>query len=180
MVNNIDISQSVTPQTNTTTIDLPFHPPLILELIYKPKKVGDTVDLLAPSGGFTLKGHFNDIVLIGTEHSNLQLIQIANAAKGRNVYYIEIVNNNNKDALKFFFDKYQAINKNWKTLQVNTDEATFDYETLTNFAPTKNADYYFCSPNPEFAHQIDNVLNACAVSDANKYYEFEGPYEFLH
>jgi len=82
--------------------------------------------------------------------------------------------------LKFFFDKYQSINKNWKTLQVNTDETVFDYETLTNFAPTKNADYYFCSPNPEFAHTVDNVLNTCGVPNANKYYEFEGPYEFLH
>jgi len=74
-----------------------------------------------------------------------------------------------------------ALNPNWKTIQVNTDAGeTFDYETVTNFAPTKNVDYYFCSPNPEFARNVNNVLTTVGIEKSNKYYEFDGPYEFLH
>jgi len=57
------------------------------------QKEGAELDLLAPAGQFHLQGNFNDVCLIGSGMANLQLFQIANSAKERNVSYIQICPN---------------------------------------------------------------------------------------
>jgi len=142
-------------------------------------KVGQKLNFLAPSGKFHLQGHFNDICLIGTGLANISLFGIANAAKNRNVYYIQVAENESKYLMKPAVEQLARENSRFKHTACFTDVQKFNYEFVTNFAPVKNTDFYFCSQDVDFAKHVTKTLRTCGVGKYNMFFEFDGPYNFF-
>lgn len=134
---------------------------------------------MAPSGKFHLQGHFNDVCLIGRGIANNSLFGIANAAQNRNVYYIQVADNEDQYVMRSAVDNLAAENPRFRHTACYTDSQQFNYEFVTNFVPTRNTDFYFCSQDVAFAQHVVKTLRTCGVGKYNMFFEFDGPYNFF-
>lgn len=154
-------------------------------------QVGDTIELFAPSGAFTLTPADRPLVLIsGGVGITPTLAMLAAALRaGREVHFIHAARNGNVHAFRDYVD---TLARQYPQLQrfycySEHDEQTpaphavglLDKDLLAKWLPqTRDVDAYFLGPTG-FMRAVKNNLRELGVPDAQARYEFFGPAEAL-
>lgn len=147
--------------------------------------VGDTLELFAPAGNFTLQASERPLVLIsGGVGITPTLAMLAHAlGTGRTIHFIHCARNREVHA---FRDRVDALCEQHPQLQrwycydeVSADDAVdavgrLDRSLLARWLPTTDVDAYFLGPTPFMAH-VKRLLAELGVPPAQTHWEFFGP-----
>lgn len=137
-------------------------------------QIGDTFDVSAPAGVFTLKNSTEPVVFlsggIGVTPLNSMLQTINN---GRPVTFIQAARNEKVIALQETIQaKINEIDGTYTALYSDNDEFATQ-ELIAQYLP-ENADVYVCGPTP-FMEAVVQSLNNLNVPTDRIHYEFFGP-----
>ncbi|MTT31909.1 NO-inducible flavohemoprotein [Terrilactibacillus sp. BCM23-1] len=165
---------------------------LISNYLHSQIKPGDTLEVSAPAGEFTMKTSDKPIVFISAGIGQTPLLsmvkQVINENPERHITWIHSA----KDADKLAF-KEELTKLKVKAPQLNVHIALsqdkneyedikrygrIDSEWLKQLIEDKDSDYYFCGPTT-FMHQINQILTGWNVPESQIHYEFFGPKEEL-
>lgn len=135
---------------------------------------GDTVELSAPAGGFTLVENNNPVLFvsggIGVTPLNtmLQTMEL-----GRNVTFYQSARNNKSVAFKEQIEKkIDELNGTYR-IHYSDELGYIKKEDLAPFIQP-NTEVYVCGPAP-FMESVISIAKELNVSNENIHYEFFGP-----
>ena len=153
-------------------------------------KVGDTLDVIAPAGAFTLQDGERPIVLIsGGVGITPTLAMLATALRSnRHVHFIHAARNGKVHAFRDYVDtlarQYPQLRQHYCYAEHDGDGAAPHATGLLNTAllaqwlPSTDVDAYFLGPTP-FMRAVKASLAQLGVPAAQAHYEFFGPAEDL-
>ena len=149
-------------------------------------QVGDTLELFAPAGDFTLVASERPIALISGGVGitpTLPMLEQA-LASGRQVHFIHCARNGDVHAFREFIADKQKQHPQLRSYTCysealpgdNADaEGLLSRELLEQWLPTGgDLDAYFLGPKP-FMAQVKKLLRDVGVPEAQSHYEFFGP-----
>lgn len=152
--------------------------------------VGDTVQILPPSGDFVLLKNDKPLVLLTAGVGITPAISMLNveAASGRDIHFIHAALNSSTHAFKSHVDTVAAANNNVSTLYVydkpNTDcqpdaKGFITEALLSEQLPCdRDVEFYLLGPKPFMAAAL-SMATKLGVPVAQIHYEFFGPLEDL-
>ncbi|HWT35511.1 MAG TPA: NO-inducible flavohemoprotein [Paraburkholderia sp.] len=148
---------------------------------------GDTLDLFAPSGDFTLEHNDKPLVLISGGVGITPTLAMLNAAlqTSRPIHFIHATRHGGVHAFREFIDELAARHPQLKRFYVyekprQQDEAHhaegfIDEDRLIEWMPaTRDVDVYFLGPKP-FMKAVKRHLKAIGVPEKQSRFEFFGP-----
>lgn len=156
-------------------------------------KEGDTIPITAPAGDFYLDLDTSlPLVLIsggvGLTPMMAMLNTTVNESPNREIYYIHAAINSQLHAFRAHVNDLAAGHKNVHSLVIyekpseddkemkNYDkEGFFSLDWLQQSLPTKDADFYFCGPEP-FMKVVNKALKQWGVPEERIHYEFFGSF----
>lgn len=157
---------------------------------------GDTVEVTAPAGDFTLNMASNEpVVLISGGVGLTPMISMLNTLveqqPERKVTFIHAAINsrthamhehvkqlaNNYEHVKYYVC-YEKPTEQDRSEQRFDKEGYMDLDFLTTVLPDNKADFYFCGPVP-FMKAVHQALRSWGVSEPNIHFEFFGPKDTL-
>lgn len=154
---------------------------------------GDILPITAPAGDFYLDMESNlPLVLIsggvGLTPMMCMLNTTVKEKPNREVYYIHAAQNSHVHAFKTHVNDMAAEHKNVKSFVIyerpteeDREMKNFDKEGfitidwIQQVVPTKNADFYFCGPEP-FMKVVNKSLKQWGIPDEHIHYEFFGSF----
>ncbi|MBN3754922.1 NO-inducible flavohemoprotein [Paraburkholderia sp. Tr-20389] len=150
-------------------------------------KEGDTLDLYAPSGDFTLEHSDKPLVLISGGVGITPTLAMLNAAlqTSRPIHFIHATRHGGVHAFRDVIDELAARHPQLKRFYVyekprQQDEAHhaegfIDEDRLIEWMPaTRDVDVYFLGPKP-FMKAVKRHLKAIGVPEKQSRFEFFGP-----
>lgn len=142
-------------------------------------KVGDTVQLSAPSGEFVLDNSTDPLVLITAGVGLTPTIAMIKAAAGkREVRFIHACKNPAQHSFKTLTDQLDAEYSNISTRYIyENQDGIIEQDTLESNLPN-NAQVYFLGPLP-FMRAVKQILNKIGVPAERQHFEFFGPAETI-
>ena len=156
-------------------------------------KEGDIIPISAPAGDFYLDTESNlPLVLIsrgvGLTPLMCMLNTTVNEKPDREIYFIHAARNSHVQAFKTHVNDLSSEHKNVHSFVIygepteeDKEMKNFDKEgfiTLEWFqqvVPTKDADFYFCGPEP-FMKAVNKSLKQWGIPDERIHYEFFGSF----
>lgn len=146
----------------------------VSNFLHEHVQVGDSIEVSAPAGLFTLDQSENPVVFlsggIGVTPLNSMLQSITT---NRHVTFIQAARNENvmpfKEAIE---QKVTALNGSYKALY--SDQGNYVTKEILNEVLTANAEVYVCGPTP-FMAAVVQALNELNVPAEKIHYEFFGP-----
>ncbi len=149
--------------------------------------VGDAVELLPPSGAFTLRDSGRPIVLIsGGVGITPTLAMLKRAlATGREVRFIHAARHGGVHAFRAHVDalagQHPQLRRHYIYAEARDGDAApdavglLDRDTLAGWLPdSRDVEAYFLGPTP-FMRAVKHSLRELGVPEAQTYYEFFGP-----
>jgi len=154
---------------------------------------GDIIPITAPAGDFYLDMESNlPLVLIsggvGLTPMMCMLNTTVKEKLNREIYYIHAAVNSNYHAFKSHLNDLAAEHKNVKTFVIyekpteeDREMKTYDKEGfitpewIQQVVPSKDADFYFCGPEP-FMKVVNKSLKQWGIPDEHIHYEFFGSF----
>jgi nitric oxide dioxygenase len=152
--------------------------------------VGDTLDLYAPSGAFTLQAGDRPLVLISGGVGITPTLAMLTAAlrANRQVVFIHAARNGKvhafRDHVDTLADQYPQLRRHYCYAEHDgagpAPHATgyLDQQLLAQWLPSNDVDVYFLGPTA-FMRSVKASLHALGVPAAQTHYEFFGPAEAL-
>ncbi|MCD9085452.1 NO-inducible flavohemoprotein [Stenotrophomonas sp. SY1] len=149
-------------------------------------QVGDTLELFAPAGDFTLAASERPVAFItGGVGITPTLPMLEQAlASGREVHFIHCARNGQVHAFREFIAHKQQQHPRLRAYTCYSDaqpgdkadaEGFLSHELLQQWLPEAgNVDAYFLGPKP-FMAQVKKLLRDVGVPEAQSRYEFFGP-----
>lgn len=153
-------------------------------------EVGAEVDLLAPSGEFTLNEHQRPLVLLTAGVGITPAISMldATAVSGREIHFIHCALNSRVHAFRDHVDEMARLHDNVRPHYIYSDplpedrahgEGLIGRGTLDQLLPAdKDVDLYFLGPKP-FMKSVNKLANELDIPRKQVRYEFFGPLEEL-
>ncbi|MEH7335323.1 NO-inducible flavohemoprotein [Neobacillus drentensis] len=156
-------------------------------------KEGDIIPITAPAGDFYVNMESTlPLVLISGGVGLTPMMSMLNATvkekPSREIYYIHASLNSKLHAFKTHVNDMAAEHKNLKSFVIyekpteedkemrNFDkEGFFNLEWLQHTFPSKEADFYFCGPEP-FMKVVNKALKQWGVPEEQIHYEFFGSF----
>ena len=149
-------------------------------------QVGDTLELFAPAGDFTLVAGERPIALISGGVGitpTLPMLEQA-LASGRQVHFIHCARNGQVHAFREFIADQQKQHPQLRSYTCYSEalpgdagdaEGFLSRELLEQWLPAeRDMDAYFLGPKP-FMAQVKKLLREVGVPEAQSRYEFFGP-----
>lgn len=152
--------------------------------------VGTALDLLPPSGDFTLTESQRPLVLLTAGVGITPAISMLDAAasSGRDIHFIHCALNSRVHAFRNHVDSLATENENVQPHYIYSDplpddradaEGLIDEEKLTRLLPEdRNVDLYFLGPKP-FMRSVWSIASNLGIPERQIRYEFFGPLENL-
>ncbi|QDU79087.1 Flavohemoprotein [Polystyrenella longa] len=161
-------------------------------------QVGDQLEIGPPCGEFTLDPEQQDgrsVVFLAGGIGVTPLLAMAKALVAKKsstpVYFLQAARNSDVLALRGEVQQLVEQNPLVKSLvmfdQAMADELSCGHcdaegfltlETLQNWAPLTEAEFYFCGPKP-FMENVMSILNLAGVPESRIHFEFFGPKQEL-
>ena len=156
--------------------------------LHKSVEIGDTLEITAPAGEFTLDKNETPVVFLAGGVGItplLSMVQTVSAEQpNRSVQFIQAVNNGADQAFKNELANIHVNDYRLSFVYANPTEADeqnryfvkkgyVDRELLTNVV-NPDADYYICGPVP-FMQAVVHALKELSVQDEKIHFEFFGP-----
>lgn len=170
----------------------------VSNMLHDKIEVGDMLDIAPPCGEFFLNvedNHARPLVLlaagVGITPINSILLSALDAFPAREIVLIHAALNEDVQAFRASFDALAAAKKNLKVYyryseapaanversgQASTGFVTAEY--LESILPGRDADYYFCGPQP-FMVSLYHGLMQWGIPPAQVHFEFFGPRQAL-
>ncbi|KRG61664.1 dihydropteridine reductase [Stenotrophomonas humi] len=149
-------------------------------------QVGDTLELFAPAGDFTLAASDRPVALISGGVGitpTLPMLEQA-LASGRDVHFIHCARNGQVHAFREFISEKQKQHPQLRSYTCYSEalpgdaadaEGFLSRELLEQWLPdARGMDAYFLGPKP-FMAQVKKLLRDVGVPEAQSRYEFFGP-----
>jgi nitric oxide dioxygenase len=149
-------------------------------------QVGDTLELFAPAGDFTLADGQRPVVLISGGVGITPTLPMLDKAlaDGRPVHFIHCARNGQAHAFGAYLAQKQAEHPQLRSYTCYSEplpgdradaEGLLSGELLEQWLPAeRDLDAYFLGPKP-FMAQVKQLLRQAGVPDAQSRYEFFGP-----
>ncbi|MAT15016.1 MAG: NO-inducible flavohemoprotein [Planctomyces sp.] len=161
-------------------------------------QVGDQLEIGPPCGEFTLDPTADGgrpVVLLAGGIGVTPLLAMAKSLVAANpatpIYFLQAARNSEVQALAGEVRKLADQNPNFHSLVLfdqplpgDVEEGRCDaeglltVETVTDFVPVADAEFYFCGPRP-FMENVLSILNVAGVPESRIHYEFFGPKQQL-
>lgn len=152
-------------------------------------QAGDTLDVFAPCGSFTLRKSQDPLVLISGGVGLTPAIAMLNAVAGENrpVHFIHCARNSQVHAFREHVDALSTsrpgIHRHYlysEPLPGDQCDASglLDEELLKQWLPKGEADVYFLGPAP-FMAMVKRQLASLGIPEARTHFEFFGPAQAL-
>lgn len=159
-------------------------------------KEGDIIPITAPAGDFYLDTASTlPLVLISGGVGLTPMMSMLNTTAKENpereIYFIHAAINSQFHAFKTHVNDLAANHKNIKTFVIyekptDNDREMKNYDSegfitldlLQQFVPTKDADFYFCGPEP-FMKVVNSSLKQWGIPENHIHYEFFGSFGSL-
>ncbi|QNF27038.1 NO-inducible flavohemoprotein [Metabacillus elymi] len=153
---------------------------------------GDTIEISAPAGVFTLDTNTNQPVVlisggVGVTPLMSMLNSLVDSQSRKDIYFIHSAINSEYHAFKDHVEKLSSEHDNIKSFvcyekpteddQKNKNydkEGYLDLNWLHSILPSNEASFYFCGPIP-FMKAVYGALKQWQVSEEHIHYEFFGP-----
>ncbi len=167
----------------------------VSNLLHRNVEVGQTIELAPPCGEFfldTTEHHERPLVLLAAGVGITPVISMLQAAleamPNRDIIFIHGVLNKQVQAFKPVIDALAAKHPNLKThyrysegdaaREGNASTGMVNAELIESLVPQRDADYYFCGPQP-FMVGIYHDLLAWGIPASQVHFEFFGPRQEL-
>jgi nitric oxide dioxygenase len=184
----ISVKREVPPEANTPA-------GYVSNMLHDAIEVGDTVEIAPPCGEFFLdisEKHTRPLVLlaagVGITPINSILLAALDSFPEREIILVHAVLNEDVQAFRSSFDSLAQKHKNLKVYyryseapQVNAENASYGLVTaeyLESLLPGRDADYYFCGPQP-FMVSLYHGLMQWGIPASQVHFEFFGPRQEL-
>jgi nitric oxide dioxygenase len=184
----ISVKREVAPEANTPA-------GYVSNMLHDSIEVGNTIDIAPPCGEFFLditEQHTRPLVLlaagVGITPINSILLTALDAFPTREIILVHAVLNEDVQAFRPSFDALAQKHKNLKVYyryseapQTNTAHASNGFVTteyLETLLPGRDADYYFCGPQP-FMVALYHSLLQWGIPASQVHFEFFGPRQEL-
>ncbi|MCE2950774.1 MAG: NO-inducible flavohemoprotein [Alphaproteobacteria bacterium] len=161
-------------------------------------QTGHLLEIAPPCGSFTLdmtQGITRPLMFVAAGVGITPLMSMALAAlemlKERQIYFIHGARQEGVQAFKESLDnlalshpnftvhhRYSHISPKTTFPKSTSSVGLIDIELIKRFTPERNADYYFCGPQPFMAH-INKILQDWHVPQERIHFEFFGPMQNL-
>lgn len=162
------------------------HQGLVSNHLHNQVQVGDTLELFAPAGDFTLRASDKPLALISAGVGitpTLPMLEQA-LADGRDVHFIHFARNGQVHAFRELIAEKQQQHPQLRSYTCYSEalpgdngdaEGFINRELLEQWLPAeRDLDAYFLGPKP-FMAQVRKLLRDAGVPEAQSHYEFFGP-----
>jgi nitric oxide dioxygenase len=184
----ISVKREVPPEANTPA-------GYVSNMLHDAIEVGDTVEIAPPCGEFFLdvsEKHTRPLVLlaagVGITPINSILLAALDSFSEREIILVHAVLNEDVQAFRSSFDSLAQKHKNLKVYyryseapQVSAENASYGLVTaeyLESLLPGREADYYFCGPQPFMVSLYHNLMQ-WGIPASQVHFEFFGPRQEL-
>lgn len=184
----ISVKREVPPEAHTPA-------GYVSNMLHDKVEVGDTVEIAPPCGEFFLdvsEKHLRPLVFlaagVGITPINSMLMAALDAFPERKIILVHAVLNEEVQAFRTTFDSLSQTHKKLKVhyrysdaIDVNTGNASCGLVTeeyLEDILPGRDADYYFCGPQP-FMVSLYHGLMQWGIPASQVHFEFFGPRQEL-
>lgn len=164
----------------------------VSNLLHDQVEVGDMVDLLPPSGAFTLVDSDKPLVLISGGIGITPTLPMLDRAlaTGRDVHFIHAARHGGAHAFRDRLEKLAASHPRLRNFYLYAEHSDvhptphavglLDSEKLATWLPeSRNVEAYFLGPTP-FMKVVKHSLHKLGVPESQTHYEFFGPAEALN
>lgn len=184
----ISVKREVPPEANTPA-------GYVSNMLHDSIEVGNTIEIAPPCGEFFLdvsEKHARPLVLlaagVGITPINSILLTALDAFPEREIVLVHAVLNEDVQAFRPSFDALAQKHKNLKvyyrysdapqTNAANASNGFVTVEYLESLLPGRDADYYFCGPQP-FMVALYHGLMQWGIPASQVHFEFFGPRQEL-
>lgn len=184
----ISVKREVPPEANTPA-------GYVSNMLHDTIEVGDMVEIAPPCGEFFLdvsEKHVRPLVLlaagVGITPINSILLAALDSFPDREIILVHAVLNEGVQAFRPSLDSLAQKHKNLKVYyrysevpQVNAENTSYGLVTaeyLESLLPGRDADYYFCGPQP-FMVSLYHGLMQWGIPASQVHFEFFGPRQEL-
>jgi nitric oxide dioxygenase len=164
----------------------------VSNFLHQKLNVGDTVQLVPPSGDFYLKNTSKKPVVLLSAGVGLTpmlcMLEQLSASDSRQVNWLHATQNGSSHAFKHRISTLAADNSHitsrvWYEQPLNSDEQGQDFDVagrmnLAELALPQDAEYYFCGPIG-FMKSIASQLQAKGIDESQLHYEVFGPHKII-
>lgn len=184
----ISVKREVPPEANTPA-------GYVSNMLHDRVEIGDTIEVAPPCGEFFLdvsEKHDRPLVLlaagVGITPINSILLTSLDAFPEREIVLVHAVLNKDVQAFRPSFDSLARKHKNLKVYYrysdapsvsvTNASNGFVTAEYLESILPGRDADYYFCGPQP-FMVALYHGLMQWGIPASQVHFEFFGPRQEL-
>lgn len=184
----ISVKREAPPEANTPA-------GYVSNMLHDKIEIGDTIEIAPPCGEFFLdisEKHDRPLVLlaagVGITPINSILLASLDAFPERKIILVHAVLNEDVQAFRLSFDALVQKYKNLKAYYrysdapsvsaTNASNGFVTTEYLESILPTRDADYYFCGPQP-FMVALYHGLMKWGIPASQVHFEFFGPRQEL-